>query len=77
MPHLQVKNVPPDLHAALRRRAEAAGTTVSEYVTRVLRRDLALPSLDEWVAEQSKRPWLDRDIDVAGVLDEVREDFGR
>lgn len=76
-----MKNLPPDLHAALRRRAEAAGTTVSEYVMRVLRRDLALPSIDEWLAEQNERPWLDRDIDVPGALDEVRDEvrgeFGR
>ncbi len=35
---LQVRNVPDDLHEELRRRASAAGMTLSDYVLRELRR---------------------------------------
>ncbi|MGY1592283.1 FitA-like ribbon-helix-helix domain-containing protein [Geodermatophilus sp. SYSU D00708] len=35
---LQVRNVPDDLHAELRRRAAAAGVSLSDYVLRELRR---------------------------------------
>ena len=35
---LQVRNVPDDLHAELRRRAAAAGMSLSDYVLRELRR---------------------------------------
>jgi plasmid stability protein len=35
---LQVRNVPDELHAELRRRAEAAGVSLSEYVLRELAR---------------------------------------
>jgi len=48
---LQVKNVPPEMHDELRRRAAAAGLTLADFVLDVLRRELALPTLDEWFAE--------------------------
>jgi antitoxin FitA len=35
---LQVRNVPDDVHAELRRRASAAGMSLSDYVLRELRR---------------------------------------
>jgi antitoxin FitA len=35
---LQVRNVPDDLHAELRRRAAQAGMSLSDYVLRELRR---------------------------------------
>ena len=35
---LQVRNVPDDLHAELRRRAAAAGVSLSDYVLRELQR---------------------------------------
>jgi plasmid stability protein len=35
---LQVRNVPDDLHAELRRRAAAAGMSLSDYVLRELQR---------------------------------------
>ncbi|MGH3658079.1 MAG: FitA-like ribbon-helix-helix domain-containing protein, partial [Micromonosporaceae bacterium] len=41
---LQVKNLDESLHTALRTRAEQEGTTLSELVTRIIRRELARPS---------------------------------
>ncbi|QJW34896.1 FitA-like ribbon-helix-helix domain-containing protein [Cellulosimicrobium protaetiae] len=71
---LQVKNLPDEMHAALAARARADGTTMSEYVTRLIRRDLARPTLTEWVAEQrSDAPRAE--VDVAHVLDEVRVEY--
>ncbi|HST97914.1 MAG TPA: toxin-antitoxin system HicB family antitoxin, partial [Geodermatophilus sp.] len=35
---LQVRNVPEDVHAELRRRARAAGVSLSDYVLRELER---------------------------------------
>jgi antitoxin FitA len=48
---LQVKNVPPELHEQLRRRAAAAGLTLADYVLDVLRREVALPTWEEWFAD--------------------------
>lgn len=72
---LQVKNLPDELHAALAERARAQGVTMSEYVTRLLRRDLSGPTVAEWVAEQRARRGPVRPIDVVGALDEVRMEY--
>ncbi len=74
MATLQIKHLPDDLHAELRRRAGQEGTTLSEMATRMLRRQLALPSMSEWLATVRARPIRDVDIDVSAVLDEVRGD---
>lgn len=47
MPNLQIKNVPEDVHAELRRRAELEGTTVRDYVLGMIRRDQRLPARPE------------------------------
>lgn len=72
MANLQVKNLPDDLHAALRSRAEREGTSLSELVTRLLRRELSLPSMTEWLAEVAALPRLGTDLDMANVIDAVR-----
>lgn len=52
---IQVKNVPDDLHAAIRRRSTEEGVTVGEYVLATLRRDLAVPSRSQWLARVATR----------------------
>jgi plasmid stability protein len=61
MSAIQVKNVTPELHSKLRQRARAEGRSMSEYVLDVLERDLALPTMREWLAE------LGRDEPVSGI----------
>jgi hypothetical protein len=51
---IQVKNVPENLHERLRERARSQGRNLSEYVLDVLRRDLAVPTTQEWL-ERLKR----------------------
>jgi plasmid stability protein len=59
MSAIQVKNVPDDLHEALRARAKAEGKTVGEVILEALRRDLR---------QREMRDWLDH-------LREVTKDF--
>ena len=73
MANLQVKGLPDDLHEELRRRADADGTTLSELVTRMIRRELALPSIHDWLAELAARPVRDDDLDVESLMDEIRD----
>ncbi len=47
MPSIQVKNVPDDVHAILRRRAAAAGQSLQEYLLARLIEDAHTPTLDE------------------------------
>ncbi len=75
MSMLQVKNLPPELHAALAARSRARGVTMSEYVTRLLERDLARPSVDDWVAERRRTADSARAIDVVHALDAVRLEY--
>jgi len=72
MATLQIKQLPDELHSALRERAQREGTTLSELVTRMLRRELALPSMTEWLASVQARPGRGTNIDVPELLDEVR-----
>ena len=70
---LQVKNLPDELHAGLRERASREGLTMSDYVTRLVRRDLRRPAMNEWLDSQLTRPTRE-DVDAVAVLDEVRDD---
>jgi len=70
--NLQVKNLPDDLHEKLRERAREQHTTVSQLVTRILNRELARPSMDQWLAQLDSLPRTDKDIDTQAVLDEIR-----
>lgn len=47
MPSIQVKDVPDDVHATLRRRAAAAGMSLQEYLLGRLVDDANTPTLDE------------------------------
>lgn len=56
MSNLQIKNVPEEIHAELRRRADARGMTLRDYVLDLLRRETSRPDLDEWLDELASRP---------------------
>ena len=47
MPSIQVKDVPDDVHATLRRRAAAAGMSLQEYLLGRLVDDAHTPTPDE------------------------------
>ena len=52
---IQVKDVPEELHEALRRRAIAEGMSLADYVLDLIRRDLGLPSRREWFERLATR----------------------
>lgn len=56
MSNLQVKNVEPELHELLRSRAAAAGSTISDYVLELIRKDLRRPARHEWLAAVAQLP---------------------
>lgn len=47
MPSIQVKDVPPAVHAIMRRRAAEAGMSLQEYLLARLELDASTPTLDE------------------------------
>ena len=50
-----MKDVPEELHEALRRRAIQEGMTMADYVLDLIRRDLGLPSRREWFERLATR----------------------
>jgi antitoxin FitA len=68
---LQVRNVPDDLHAELRRRAAQAGMSLSDYVLRELRRIAERSPMAEVFARSAAlRITLPMDEVVEGIRDE-------
>jgi len=55
MPSIQVKDVPVDVHAALRRRAAAAGQSLQEYLLARFVEDAHSPTIDELLDRASGR----------------------
>jgi len=74
MATLQVKRVPDEMHAALKQRAQEEGPSMSELVTRMLRRDLALPSVTRWLEAVPPAEPPDRQVDIEQLMDDVREE---
>jgi plasmid stability protein len=56
---IQVKDVPEELHQALRRRAIEEGMSLADYVLDLIRRDLGLPSRREWFERLATREPVD------------------
>lgn len=50
---LQIRDLPEDVHRTLKARAAASGTSLTEYVRRLLERSAARPTPDE-LAERVK-----------------------
>ena len=47
MPSIQIKDVPDDVHAVLRRRAASAGQSLQEFLLTRLRDDARSPTVEE------------------------------
>lgn len=55
MSNIQLKNVPDHVHERLRERARREGMAMRDYALRVLERDLAKPTLGEWLDRVAAR----------------------
>ncbi len=78
MPTLYIRNVPPELDAALDAAARAAGVSKNRRAIEALRRGLSMDQLDR--AELVERIRSDRravDVDVAELIRKERADRGR
>jgi len=74
MSNLQVKNLEADTHEQLRRRAADAGTTISDYVLELIRRDLRRPTRRAWLDTVARLPRHDVSSDaVVGALSSERD----
>jgi plasmid stability protein len=51
MPNVTIRNVPPEVHAVLSRRAAAAGQSLQQYLLELLAQQASTPTTDEWLAQ--------------------------
>jgi L-amino acid N-acyltransferase YncA len=72
MPSIQVKGVPAEVHATLRRRAAVAGKSLQEYLLERLIEEATQPTLDELFANVDQRTSGDVGLEQAAAL--VRQD---
>ena len=73
MPHVQIRNMPSEMHRTLKARAAAAGMSLSDYLLKELRPIAALPPLDEVIAEARSRPLYDFRKPASELIREERE----
>lgn len=50
MGDLLIRDLPPDMHSELKRRAEQAGMSLQSYVTRMLAESTSRPTVEDWLA---------------------------
>jgi hypothetical protein len=55
MPHVQVRDVPEDIHSELVRRAELAGQSLQQFLATQLTLIATTPSMDEVLARIERR----------------------
>ncbi|MEM9037500.1 MAG: hypothetical protein AAGA99_14485 [Actinomycetota bacterium] len=75
MPHVQVRDVPDDIHEALVRRAELAGQSLQQFLTAQLAMIASTPTTDEVLARIEGRDL--GDLSPADALDALAEERAR
>jgi antitoxin FitA len=74
MAHLQIRDLPEDLHEELRRRADQASTSVRGYVIELIRRDQALASPQDWLEEIGSHEPIELGEPAAELIRAAREE---
>jgi plasmid stability protein len=75
---IQIRNMPDDLKEALRDRARRADLTMSDYVIRLVRRDVSELTMEEWLERVRANPIRpDLNLTAAQALDEARAERER
>ncbi len=75
---LQIRGIPVQLRELLRRRAGRKGVPMSQLVIDLLKRELELPTMEEWLAETRDLPRTEdlRSLTGADAVREGRREAG-
>jgi antitoxin FitA len=73
MAHIQIRNVPPELHRKLKARAAQEGLTLSDYMLRRAERDANVPTLEEAVQRIRSRKLVHLKTPPADLIREDRD----
>ncbi|HYA09603.1 MAG TPA: hypothetical protein VEG24_08420 [Gaiellaceae bacterium] len=77
MGHIQIRNVPDDLHRKLKERAAKEGMSLSEYLLREVVDNAARPTLAELAERIRSRPMIRAKVPAADLIREAREERDR
>jgi antitoxin FitA len=73
MPHIQIRNVPPELHRKLKIRAAEEGVTLSDYLLREAERVASRPTLAELAERVESRKLVRLSTPSADLIREDRD----
>jgi antitoxin FitA len=71
--HVQIRNLPKDMHRKLKMRAASQDMSITDYVKRLIAHDLAYPSLHDIAEEARKLPAVKTSRSIADVIREDRD----
>lgn len=71
---IQVRNVPDRLHRELRRRAGLQGRSLTDYIQKILEREVARPPREEVFQRIRRRRPVDLGIGAAALIRQERDD---
>jgi len=75
MGDMLIRDVPEEVHAELKRRAEAAGTSLQSYARRILLAEAARPSLDDWFRQLDALPPVRTSMTGAEAVQAARDEL--
>lgn len=71
--HLQIRDLPADLHRALRQRAVKRGLSLRQYTLEILQEHCRLPTLDDWLDDLHQLPRVPLSTSAAEAVRQARE----
>ncbi len=74
---IQVRNVSEKVHRELQRRASQSGQSLSAYITEILEREVASPTLADWLDSIKLRGPIDVGEPAADAIHAERREAGR
>lgn len=74
---IQVKNVPPAMYEELRHRAAQEGSTIRDYMLKLIERDQRLPSKKDWLDRVARLEPVAVSRSAAQMVREARDERDR
>ena len=71
--HIQIREVPEELHRELKQRAVQERMSMSDYVKRLIERDLKRPNWEAFEKGRAKMGTIDLDVSIAQMVREERD----
>ena len=73
MAHIQIRNVPPDVHRTMKERAAKAGMSLQEYLLGEITTLSKIPTAEEFAERLRKLPPVQTKTDPADIIREDRD----